>query len=66
MCEDPLHRRAIAHRGVKISVSQKAFLVGIFVLLTNSLYGRSENEKLALSSSRVLGMTVEDYRSDSY
>jgi hypothetical protein len=53
MCEDPLHRRAIGNRGVKISVSQKAFLVGIFVLLRNSPYGRSENEKLALSSSHV-------------
>jgi hypothetical protein len=64
MREDPLHHadrnvrhlhcRAIGNRGAKISVIQKAFLVGIIIHFGNSLYGQSENEKSALSTSRVL------------
>lgn len=49
-----IHCRAIGNRGAKISVYQKAFLAGVFVLLTNSLYGQSENERFALSASHVL------------
>jgi hypothetical protein len=49
-----LHCWAIGNRGAKIPVIQKAFLVGIFGPLTNSLYGQSENENFALSSAHVL------------
>jgi len=66
MREDPLHHihhayrnvrhlycRVIGNRGAKISVIQKAFRPGIYVLLTNFLYGQSENEEFALSTSHV-------------